>query len=53
MARLVAALILLVVLCGCDPTAAAVDAPPPVRVADSADDSLPTLPASLLDAPIT
>jgi hypothetical protein len=40
------------VLLGCGP-AAPVDAPPPVRVADSTIDSLPTLPPSLLDAPIT
>ena len=53
MPRRMAAPILLVVLWSCDPTAAVVDAPPPVRVADSADDSLPTLPPSLLDAPIT
>jgi hypothetical protein len=42
----------LAVLLGCGP-AAAVDAPPPVRVADASDDSLPALPPSLLDAPIT
>src|SRR5919107_378133 len=39
------------VLSGCGPTAP-VDAPPPVRVADVSD-SLPPLPPSLLDAPIT
>ena len=40
------------VLIGCGPSAP-VDAPPPVRVADTAADSLPPLPPSLLDAPIT
>jgi hypothetical protein len=39
-------------LLACGPTGS-VDAPPPTRVADSSIDSLPSLPPSVVDAPIT
>ena len=42
----------LLALWGCGPVGS-VDAPPPTLVADGAGDSLPTLPPSLVDAPIT
>lgn len=47
---LYASLAVLVLGCGSTGT---VDAPPPVRVADAAGDSLPALPPSVVDAPIT
>ena len=42
----------LTILLGCT-SSGAVDAPPPVPIADATGDSLPSLPPSLLDAPIT
>jgi hypothetical protein len=42
----------LTILLGCT-SSGAVDAPPPMPVADATDDSLPALPPSLVDAPIT